>query len=163
MELRSFLRIPLESIFWSGATIIAFNVGTEPSARDLALRESITIETFSIIYELSTKVSELLAACVPTVAAEKELGRALVLKTFSSGAKKQVLGARYVSGILTVDNRVKILRGGEEIARGSVGNLQRARADVKEIHTEGDFGTEVECRADAAYGDELVAFVIAES
>jgi len=147
----------------SGATIIAFNVNTDAVARDLADRDNVPIETFSIIYELPTKVSELLAACVPTVAAEKELGRALVLKTFSSGAKKQVLGARYVSGILTVDNRVKILRGGEEIARGSVGNLQRARADVKEIHTEGDFGTEVECRADAAYGDELVAFVIAES
>jgi translation initiation factor IF-2 len=82
---------------------------------------------------------------------------------FSSGAKKQVLGARYVSGTLTVSNRVKIVRKGEEIARGSIGNLQQARADVKEIHTEGDFGTEIECRENAIYGDELVAFVVAES
>ena len=34
---------------------------------------------------------------------------------------------------------------------------------MNEIHTEGDFGTEVEARADATYGDELVAFVVAES
>ncbi|MSU74417.1 translation initiation factor IF-2 [Candidatus Kaiserbacteria bacterium] len=152
----------VKTAYASGATIIAFNVSTDAIARDLADRDSVNIETFSIIYELSTKVTELLEACVPSVAEEKELGRATVLKTFSSGAKKQVLGARHVSGTLTVGNRVKILRKGEEIARGSIGNLQQARADVKEIHTEGDFGTEVECRADAAYGDELVAFVVTE-
>lgn len=147
----------------SGAVVIAFNVGTDAIASELAQRDHITILSFSIIYELSTRVKELLEASVPTVADEKELGRALVLKTFSSGAKKQVLGARYVSGALTVGARVKILRKGEEIARGSIGNLQQARADVKEIHTEGDFGTEVECRADAMYGDELVAFAITEA
>ena len=147
----------------SRGVIIAFNVGTDAIARDLAERDSITILSFSIIYELSAKVRELLSARVPTIAIEKELGRAMVLKTFSSGAKKQVLGARYVSGILTVGNRVKILRKGEEVARGSIANLQQARADVKEIKTEGDFGTEVEARENAAYGDELVAFVVTES
>jgi translation initiation factor IF-2 len=147
----------------SGGTIIAFNVGTDAIARDLAEREKISIRSFSIIYELSAEVMKLLEACVPAVAAEKELGRALVLKTFSSGAKKQVLGARYTSGVLTVGNRVKILRKGEELARGSIGNLQQARADVKEIKTEGDFGTEIEARENAAYGDELVAFVVTES
>ncbi|MDP1689849.1 MAG: translation initiation factor IF-2 [bacterium] len=147
----------------SSAVIIAFNASTDAVARELADRDAVSIETFSIIYELSAKVKELLAASVPVVASEKELGRALVLKTFSSGAKKQVLGARYISGTLTVGNRMKILRKGEEIARGSIGNLQQARADMKEMHTEGDFGVEIECRENAVYGDELVAFVVAES
>ena len=147
----------------SGGTIIAFNVSTDTIASELAQRDTVTILSFSIIYELSAKVRKLLAASVPVIASEKELGRALVLKTFSSGAKKQVLGARYTSGILTVGNRVKIVRKDVEIARGSIANLQQARADVKEIKTEGDFGTEIEARADAAYGDELIAFVVTES
>jgi hypothetical protein len=42
-------------------------------------------------------------------------------------------------------------------------NLQQARADVKEIKVEGDFGIEIEAREDAAYGDEIVAFSIIES
>ena len=58
---------------------------------------------------------------------------------------------------------MKILRKDVEIARGSIKNLQQARADVKEIHTEGDFGTEVEARENAAYGDELIAFAVTES
>ncbi len=146
-----------------GGTIIAFNVGTDAVARDLAERENIPVLSFSIIYELSEKVRTLLDAKVPTVAVEKELGRAMVLKTFSLGAKKQVLGARYVSGMFTVGNRVKVLRREDELTRGSIKNLQQARADVKEIKTEGDFGVEIEARENAAYGDELVAFVVTES
>lgn len=146
----------------AGGIIIAFNVSTDTIASDLAGRDHIAILSFSIIYELSEKVAQLLAERVPAVATEKELGRAMVLKTFSSGTKKQVLGARYVSGILTVGNRLKILRKDVEIARGSISNLQQARADVKEIKTEGDFGTEIEARENAAYGDELIAFVVTE-
>lgn len=147
----------------SGGAIIAFNVGTDAIARDLAEREGINIFPFSIIYELSAKVKELLVASVPSVAIEKELGRVLVLKTFSSSAKKQVLGARYVSGTVTVGDRVRIIRRDAEIARGKIINLQQARADVKEIRVEGDFGIEIEARENAAYGDEIIAFVVTES
>jgi len=147
----------------TGGTIIAFNVGTDAIARELAERDGVSILPFSIIYELSEKVRELLVARVPTLMIEKELGRAVVVKPFSSSAKKQVLGARHVSGILTVGDRVKIMRGESEVGRGSITNLQQARADVKEIKTEGTFGTEIEARADAAPNDEIVAFVVSES
>lgn len=142
----------------SGATIIAFNVGTDAIATELAERDGISILPFSIIYELSEKVGELLAAKAPIVSLEQELGRALVLKPFSTSGKKQVLGARYLSGTLSVKDRIKLIRKGEEVGRGSISNLQQARADVNVIKTEGDFGTEVELREAAVYGDEIVAF-----
>ncbi|HVM58907.1 MAG TPA: hypothetical protein VMT80_01085, partial [Candidatus Paceibacterota bacterium] len=85
------------------------------------------------------------------------------LKTFSSSAKKQVLGARLVSGTLALGMTVKILRQGEELARGKIDNLQQARADVKEIRTDGEFGAEIGAKADAAPGDEIVAFRVVES
>jgi len=146
----------------SHGTIISFNVGTDAIARELADRDAVSILSFSIIYELSAKVKELLEKCVPALAIEKELGRAKVLKTFSSDAKKQVLGLRYMSGILTVGNQIKILRHDTQIACGSITNLQQARADVKEIKVEGDFGAEVEAKENATYGDELVAFIVTE-
>jgi translation initiation factor IF-2 len=153
----------VKTAYASRGVIIAFNVGTDAVALEAVERENIPIFSFSVIYELSAKVRELLEARVPTIATEKELGRALVLKTFSSGAKRQVLGARHISGMLTVGDRVKIIRKDAEVARGSIKNLQQARADVKELHTEGDFGAEIETRAGAVYGDEMVAFAIAES
>lgn len=147
----------------SSGIIIAFNVGTDAIANELAERDTVAILTFSIIYELSAKVKELLEKCVPAIATERELGRAKVLKTFSSDAKRQVLGLRYISGILTVGNQIRILRDDAEIARGSIANLQQARADIKEIKTEGEFGAEIEARENAAPGDELIAFIPAES
>jgi len=147
----------------SGGTVIAFNVGTDAIARELAERDHVTILSFSIIYELSEQVAKLLKERVPAVAGEKELGRAKVLKAFSTSAKKQVLGARYVSGTLTLGDRVKLMRGEEELGRGSITNLQQSRINTKEIKVEGDFGIEVEVRAEAAYGDELVAFVVTEA
>jgi translation initiation factor IF-2 len=153
----------VKTAYASGAVIIAFNASTDSVASELALRDNISILSFSIIYELSAKVKELLEERVPAIAGETELGRALVLKAFSTSGKKQVLGARYVSGSLAVGARVKLVRKGEELGRGNIHNLQQARADVKEIHTEGDFGTEVECREQAAYGDELVAFAVTDA
>ena len=153
----------VKSAHASGGVIIAFNVSTDAIASDLAERDAINILPFSIIYELSAKVKELLEARVPSLSTEKELGRAMVLKTFSSGAKKQVLGARHISGILTVGDRVKIVRKDIEIVRGSIKTLQQARADVKEIKTEGDFGIEIEARENTSYGDEIIAFAAIES
>lgn len=143
----------------SGGTIIAFNVGTDAIARDLAERDHVQILSFTIIYELSETVAKLLTERAPADTSEKELGRAKVLKVFSSSGKKHVMGARHVSGTLTLGDRVRLERNGEEIARGSITNLQQARADVKEIKVEGDFGIEVEMREDMTYGDELVAFL----
>jgi len=147
----------------SNGTIIAFNTGTDVIARELAERDVVNIFSFSIIYELSDKVSKLLKECAPEALEERELGRATVVRTFSSGVKKQVMGARIVSGIFTVKNRIKILRNDEEIARGSIINLQQARADVKEIKTDGEFGIEIEASENAVPNDIIVAFVPAES
>jgi translation initiation factor IF-2 len=150
----------VKSSYASGGIIIAFNTSTDSIASELAERDHITILSFSIIYELSAKVKELLEARVPSIETEKELGRAKVLKAFSTSAKKQVLGARHVSGILTLGDRMKLMRGDVEVARGSITNLQQARADVKEIKVEGDFGIEIETRENAVYGDEIIAFVV---
>jgi translation initiation factor IF-2 len=150
----------IKTAYASGAAIIAFNSGTDAVARELAEREHIDIFSFSIIYELSKKVEGLLAARIPNVAVEKELGRMLVLKAFSSSAKKQVLGARHLSGTITVGDRIRLVRRDVELARGKILNLQQARADVKEIKVEGDFGIEIEARADAVYGDEIIAFSV---
>ena len=146
-----------------GGAIFAFNVGTDAPAKELSERDHVPIETFTIIYELSQKARDLLAARAPHISIEQELGRAQVLKTFSSAAKKQVLGLKHLSGVLTLGNQVKIVRKEQEVGRGKIGNLQQARVDVKEIKTEGDFGAEIESREDAHSGDTVIAFAVVES
>ncbi|MDB5264734.1 MAG: infB [Parcubacteria group bacterium] len=147
----------------AGGTIIAFHVPTASSARDLAERTGVTIDTYDIIYELKERVEELVKERAPKITTEELLGEAKVLKVFSSGGNKQTLGARWISGALTVGNTVKIDRRGIHVGNAKLTNLQVARSDVKEIHIEGEFGLQIEGKYEAAAGDSLIAFRMTES
>lgn len=148
----------VKSALASGAAIIAFTVGTDTMARDLAERSGITIESFSIIYELVERVKELVQERAPQITVEEILGQAKVLKAFSVAGSKHVLGARWESGLLTVGALVKIDRRGVPLGNGKLTNLQVARSDVQEIKMEGEFGLQVEAKTDISAGDTLTAF-----
>ncbi len=147
----------------SNATIIGFNVEIDATARTLAERDNVIIELFTIIYKLTKRVSEILLAGTPSIEIEQELGRAKVLKIFSTSTKKQVLGAQLLSGTFVVGNIIKIIRKEEEIARGSIENLQQTRTNVKEINTEGEFGMEILLKEGSLPGDTLIAFTMIQS
>jgi translation initiation factor IF-2 len=145
------------------AMIIAFHVGIDSSARDLAERAGVTIQTFSIIYDLEKYVRDVLKERAPKVRAEEVLGQAKILKVFNATGNKQVLGARIDTGFVKLGDLVKIDRRGLDLGTGKVTNLQQARADVKEIRTEGEFGVQVETKVDVAGGDTLTFFQINEN
>ncbi|HYD93382.1 MAG TPA: translation initiation factor IF-2 [Candidatus Paceibacterota bacterium] len=146
-----------------GGMVIAFHVSVDALAGDLALRANVPIESFTIIYELEERVKTLLIERAPRIKTEEVVGTMKVLKAFSTAGAKQVLGARYLSGAFSVSDRVKIMRRGIELATGKILNLQVARADVQEIHVEGEFGLQVETKTEIAPGDELHAFRVVES
>ncbi len=147
----------------AGGLIIAFHASTESAARDLAERAGVPIESFTIIYELEKRVADLIAEKAPKMKVEEELGQAKVLKSFSIAGAKQVLGAKHLAGTLSLNDQVKILRRDIELGRGRLTNLQQARVDMKEIHTEGEFGLQVEAKTEIAAGDVLVAFRVVEN
>ncbi len=141
-----------------GGMVVAFNVSTDGAARDLAERSSISIETFSIIYDLEKRISDLLVARAPRIMVEETMGEAKVLKVFSTAGNKQVMGAKWISGSLKVGTLVKIDRRGLALGIGKLTNLQVARVDTQEIKMEGEFGLQVESKAEIAAGDTLFAF-----
>ena len=141
-----------------GSTIIAFTVGTESVAGDLAERMNVAIESFTIIYDLENRVRELLAARAPSITVEEATGEAKILKMFSVAGNKRVLGANLLSGTIALGDQVKLSRRGIELGYGKVVNLQQARADVKEIRTEGEFGAQIETKEDIAQGDTITPF-----
>ncbi|HYF29179.1 MAG TPA: translation initiation factor IF-2 [Candidatus Paceibacterota bacterium] len=146
----------------AAGTIVAFNVGTDSTARDLAERSSISIETFSIIYDLKERIEELVKERAPRITVEEVVGEAKVLKAFNTAGNKQVLGARWLSGTLGIGDTVKIERRGIEVGKAKLVNLQVARMDVKDIHVEGEFGLQLEGRYEAAPGDTLQAIKMVE-
>jgi translation initiation factor IF-2 len=145
------------------AILIAFHVGTESNARDVADRTGVSIETFSIIYDLEKRLNDILVERAPKVRTEEILGEAKLIKIFNASGGKQVIGARLDSGAIKVGDHMKIDRRGLPLGNGKVTNLQQARADVKEIRTEGEFGAQLETKVDIAAGDTITMFRVVES
>ncbi len=147
----------------SGKIVVAFHVGTPSGIRELADRSGVTVESFDIIYDLVKRLEDIVKERAPRVKEEVVLGEMKVLKSFSMSGVKQVLGATFLSGSLEVGSQVKIVRRGIELGRGRLTNLQQARADVKEIHVEGEFGLQIESKAEALPGDVISTFHVVES
>lgn len=143
--------------------VIGFNVGIDSAARDSAERMHVSIDTFTIIYDLKERIEALVMERAPRVTIEEILGEAKVLKAFNTAGTKQVLGGRWNSGVLTVGDMVKIDRRGLHIGNAKLINLQVARADVKEIKVEGEFGLQIDGKYEAAAGDTLIAFRMTET
>lgn len=142
----------------SGAVIAAFTVGSDARARDMAERMNVSIESFSIIYELIERIRLIVNERAPQITVEEVLGEAKVLKVFSTGGNKHVLGAKWESGILSLGDMIKVDRRGIHLGNGKLTNLQVMRSDVPQIKIEGEFGLQLETKADVAGGDTLTAF-----
>ncbi len=139
------------------AIIVGFNVKVDRAARDLAERLSVEIDTFSIIYELSEWLNTALKNRTPKREEEVKTGRAKILKTFSVQKNTHVLGGRIEEGSLKLRQQVRIIRRDIEVGLGTLTNLQQMKSDVQAV-SDGEFGMQVQTKADIAAGDYIEGF-----
>ena len=139
------------------AIIVGFNVKVERAAQDLAERVGVEIDTFDIIYKLSEWLDTALKNRTPKREEERITGRIKILKHFSAQKHLQVLGGRVEEGTLSVGQKVRVMRRDLEIGKGTLKNIQQQKSDVRSV-SEGEFGMQVESKAEIAAGDHLEAF-----
>ena len=139
------------------AIIVGFNVKVERPAADLAERLEVEIDTFSIIYELSEWLETALKNRTPKKEEKQVTGKVKVLKEFSVQKHTHVLGGRVEEGVAKMNQSVRILRRDIEIGTGVIKNLQQQKSNVQEV-SEGEFGMQLDTRADVAAGDYLEAY-----
>jgi translation initiation factor IF-2 len=139
------------------AIIVGFNVKVERAAKDLAERVDVEIDTFSIIYELSEWLDTALKNRTPQKEEKTETGTVKILKHFSTQKFTHVLGGRIEEGTIKMNQTVTILRRDIEIGTGIIKNLQQYKSDVDHVD-EGEFGMQVETKAEVSAGDHLKPF-----
>jgi translation initiation factor IF-2 len=142
-----------------GTTILAFTAKTDAPAAALAERSGVTILSYSVIYELTDKVKELLEEQEPKIEVEEVSGSAKVLKLFSQTGNKQVVGARVLAGKITQNAMVRIMRREAEIGKGNIRELQQAKVKTSEVLEGTEFGALVESKLEIAPGDVLEAVI----
>ena len=94
----------------------------------------------------------------PRTQVEESKGMVKVLKVFSTNKDKQVIGGRVESGIVSLNDEVKILRREIEIGRGRVRELQQQKSKVGSVEEGKEFGTMIESKIEIAAGDKLEPF-----
>lgn len=139
------------------AIIVGFNVSVERQAQDLADRLGVEIKTFDIIYKLAEWLEEALVLRTPKKETQEKTGEAKILKHFSTQKNTSVLGARVLSGALSAGEHVIVLRRDLEIGKGTIKNLQQQKADVKTV-SDGEFGMQLDTKAEIAPGDTIASF-----
>ena len=142
------------------ATVIGFNTNADSIAQALALRDSIKIEQFNIIYKLTERLEAILKETAPSRDVETIIGRARILKRFSSRRDEHVIGARVIDGELRRGASARVMRRNVAVGIGKIRNLQANRQDVQKVEKEGEFGAMFDSNFEPAEGDIMECIVI---
>lgn len=141
------------------ATVIGFNVGIDPIADTLARERGVRFEFFNIIYKLTEKLEELLKASQPKRVIEEVLGKARILKVFSSRKQEHVIGGTVTEGQIEKSAEIRILRRKVAIGEGAFINIQTNRQNVTKADTGTEFGAQIEAEFEPAEGDVIECIV----
>jgi translation initiation factor IF-2 len=141
------------------ATVIGFNVGTERQADALALQHGVRVETFDIIYKLTERLEELLRESTPKRSVEEVVGKAKVLRLFSSHKGEHVIGGSVSEGYLAKKATIRIIRRTIPIGTAKIVNIQAAKQNTDRVDAGTEFGAQLESTFEPAVGDVLECFV----
>lgn len=146
----------------SNAFVVGFNVRANAQARELAQRENIDIRYYSIIYNLTDDVKELLSGMLAPEQRETFLGNAEVLEVFTIGKLGKVAGCRVTEGLVKRGSSVRLLRDDIVIHEGKLSTLRRFKDDVNEVRDSMECGMSFENYQDIKAGDVIECFDVEE-
>lgn len=138
--------------------VLGFNVDIDKKARLMNDADSVNVQVFSIIYKLSEWLEEEREKRRIRQKTDEVSGVLKVLKHFSTTKDKHLVGGRVESGSIKVGDTVKLMRRENEIARGTVTNLQQGKSETKQVQADNECGIMVELKHEPAPGDTIEAF-----
>ena len=142
----------------SNATIIGFNVRPGREARATAEVQGVEIRTYEIIYKL---IEDVQAAIVGMLAPEYEevvTGEAEVREIFRVPRVGLVAGCYVTHGVITRGSKVRFLRDGVILWKGTVTSLRRFKEDVREVHEGFECGVGLSNNQDLQSGDVIETY-----
>ena len=142
----------------TGAQIFAFNVQTQPAAARYIHDKQIPFFEYDVIYDLINYVREQLEKLLNPEKIITELGVLNVLAIFHGDKKGQVVGGRLAEGKAVLNAKVRLMRGGEELATGDIVALQMNKSDVKEVPNGSECGLKIMVREKVEVGDTLMIY-----
>ena len=142
----------------SNATIIGFNVRPDRKAREAADAENVEIRTYEIIYKLLEDVSSAMIGMLAPEIEEIVTGDAEVRQIFRIPRLGAVAGCYVQNGTISRGSKVRFLRDGAIIWKGTITSLKRFSDDVREVHSGFECGIGLSNFQDLKPGDIIETF-----
>jgi translation initiation factor IF-2 len=142
----------------SNATVIGFNVRPDRRARELANERSVEIRTYEVIYKLVEDMEAAMAGMLAPSMEEVVTGEAEVRAVFRVPRVGAVAGCYVRSGTITRGSKVRFLRDGVVIWKGTITSLKRFKDDVREVATGFECGIGLSDYQDLKEGDIIETF-----
>ena len=142
----------------SNATIIGFNVRPDRKAREAADAENVEIRTYEIIYKLLEDVSSAMVGMLAPDIEEIVTGEAEVRQVFRIPRVGAVAGCYVQNGTITRGAKVRFLRDGTIIWKGTINSLKRFTDDVREVQSGYECGIGLSNFQDLKAGDIIETF-----
>jgi translation initiation factor IF-2 len=139
----------------SGAIVISFSIGAEPSAERLAVRMGVEIRHYNIIYQLIDDVEKALHGMLDPVYTEIIVGRAEVREVFEGRRATQIAGCRVTEGKMVRNGDVRVVRDGAVVEDGTITSLRHFREEVNEMNVGTECGIVLQGFSDFQVGDIL--------
>ncbi|MGM0518847.1 MAG: translation initiation factor IF-2 [Campylobacterota bacterium] len=142
-----------------GCVILGFNVRPTGAVKKKAKADGITINTYSVIYDLIDDVKDTLSGMMSGVIREENTGQAEVRDTFV------VPKVGTVAGCIVTDRKVirggmaRIIRDGVVVYTGKISSLKRFKDDVKEVSNGYECGIMFDKFSDIKVGDFIETFI----
>jgi translation initiation factor IF-2 len=142
----------------TGATIIGFNVRPDRKGRDLAEREGVEIRTYEIIYQVLDDIQNAMLGMLAPEYEEVVTGDAEVREIFSVPRIGKIAGCYVLNGVITRGSKVRFIREGTIIWKGSVNSLKRFKDDAREVREGFECGIGLSDFQDLRPGDIIETF-----
>ncbi|RXJ68843.1 translation initiation factor IF-2 [Halarcobacter ebronensis] len=142
-----------------GCIILGFNVRPTGSVKNKAKADGVTINTYSIIYDLIDDVKDALSGMMSAIIREENTGQAEVRDTFVVPKVGTVAGCLVTDGKVIRGGLARIIRDGVVTYTGKISSLKRFKDDVKEVANGYECGIMFDKFNDIKVGDFIETFI----
>lgn len=146
----------------SNAILIGFNVRADNSAKRLAEQESVSLNYFSVIYDIVDQIKAALSGMLAPQFQEQIIGTAEVRDVFKSPKLGAIAGCMVVEGSIKRNNPIRVLRANVVIYEGTLESLRRFKDDVLEVRQGFECGIGVKNYNDIKSGDLIEVYETVE-
>jgi len=146
----------------SKAIIIGFNIRPTVNVQKIAKFEKVDIRLYKIIYDLIDEIKSALKGLLKPKIEEYICGQAEVREIFKIPKIGTIAGSYVLSGKLSNNDNIRVIRDGKLIYEGKVSSLKRFKEDVKEVNTGFECGISVEKFKDIKLKDILEFYAFKE-